>query len=58
MATTRVDVANLPAFAELFRATHDLLVRRLKGELDTADGLRAWNDLIAAHDAICDMEDR
>jgi hypothetical protein len=57
MATARVDVANLPEFAELFRAAHVLLVRRLHGELDTADGLRAWNDLIAAHDVIAEASD-
>lgn len=52
MATASIRVEQLPEFAELFRATHVLLVRRLKGQLDTPDGLRAWNDLIDAHDAI------
>lgn len=54
MATARIDVELLPEFAELFHAAHVLLVRRLHGELNTPDGLRAWNDLIAAHDAIAE----
>lgn len=39
----------------LHAAAHRLLVLRLKGDLDTPEGLRAWNDLIAAHDAVVDF---
>lgn len=53
-ATATVKVEHLPEFAELFRATHVLLVRRLRGQLDTPEGMHAWNDLIEAHDAIAE----
>lgn len=54
-AILAIQVSDLPEFTELFRATHVLLVRRLKGQLQTPDGLRAWNDLISAHDAIAEQ---
>jgi hypothetical protein len=52
-----VKVTDMPEARELLRAAHVLLVCRLRGQLDTPDGLRAWNDLIAAHDAIVNKED-
>ena len=59
MKTVPIEVSarEIPEFAELLRATHVLLVKRLLGELQTPDGLRAWNDLISAHDAIAEKFD-
>ncbi len=46
-----VVATDLPKVQRLYEAAHVLLLRRLFGELDTKEGLIAWNNLIEAHDA-------
>jgi hypothetical protein len=62
MAATSAEIVvkatEVPEMRALFRAAHVLLVRRLKGELDTKEGLIAWNELITAHDAIAEGRDQ
>lgn len=50
--TVPIDSFSLPIVRRLVAATERLVMLRLRGELQSTEGLKAWNELIAAHDDI------
>lgn len=50
-----VDVTNLPLFKVLFAATHRVLLERLVPPHKIS--IQAWNELIAAHDAVAKIRE-
>lgn len=56
VASTQINirVEDLPAFRELYEATHAMLVARLVHGQKSVEFLQAINRVIAAHDEIAD----